>query len=218
MKVLSRFRLALLLSCAAAYPQKVAAHSSDVLLIRLSFSEPAQATLEVTADLTGIPWLRTSSNPAELLGKTLKINVPDGRSWFASEMGQPRVSLHSGYPHQAPVPLTHGTEETAPELYSVSWTWRPSASPLQVEISNDNPATSFFWVVSPKTNLPMPGWQPLVEGERSKPVPLPFAPSPLQWNWKAYAAVGISACGLLLQGCLITIRWRRMRKTSALAR
>jgi hypothetical protein len=216
MKVLLRFHLAIILSCAAAQPKELAAHSSDVLLVRLVLNEPPQVTLEVTADLNGIPWLGTASNPAELLGKTLKINAPSGRSWYASEMGQPRVSLHSGYPHPAPVPLTHSSEETVPELYTVAWTWRPSETPLQLEITNDRPVTSFIWAVSQKTNLPMPGWQPLVEGERSKPIALPFTPSPLQWSWKAYTAAGISACGLILQGCLITIRWRRMRKTAAL--
>lgn len=218
MRVLLRFRFVILLACAAAFPHRGEAHASDILLIRLTFNEPAQATLEVTADLSGIPWLKSSSNPAALLGKTLKINTPNGRSWFAAEMGDPKVSLHTGYPHQAPIPLTHGPEETPPELYSVSWTWRPSASQLQIECSRENPVTAFLWAVSPKTNLPMPGWQPLVEGERSRPLAVPFAPSPLRWNWKAYTAIGISACGLILQGCLIAIRWRRMRKISALAR
>lgn len=218
MKALWRFSLVAFIACAAALPQDAAAHASDVVLLRLVLGEPSssQVTLEATADLEGVPWLRTVSNPAEVLAKNLRVHLPDGRSWLAAELGSPTVSVHTGFPHASPVPLAHGTQEAAPELYTVSWTWRPSATPLRVEVTKDTPATALLWTVFSGSDAPQAGWQLLMAGERSNPILLPFQPAPLQWNWKARAAAGVAFCGLGLQGCLFFIRLRRMRKTAAL--
>lgn len=217
MKALWRFRIALVILCAAALSNQLQAHSSDVLLLRLILKESAQVTLEATADVEGIPWLKTASNPAEVIGKTLKLHLSNDRSWFVSKLGQPTVTLHTGYPHRSPVPLKHNNEEPAPELYTVSWTWRPSDTPLWFEITNQHPATALIWTVFSNSEEPDPGWQMLTSGQQSNRIALPFKPTPLHWNWKAYMAAGIAACGLVLQGCLLLIRLRRMRKTNAIS-
>ncbi len=216
MKALWRFCIGILILCTAPLANQAGAHSSDTLLVRLIMKESAQVTLEATADLEGIPWLKTASNPAEVIGQTLKLHLPNGRSWFVSSLGPPTVTLHTGYPHPSPVPLTHNNEEPAPELYTVSWTWRPSDNPLRVEITNENPATALIWTVLSNSDVPCPGWQMLTAGEQSNRIALPFKPTPLQWNWKAYTAATIAACGLGLQGCILLIRVRRMRKTNAI--
>jgi hypothetical protein len=218
MKALWRFYLSAFIACAAALPRDAAAHASDVVLVRLLFGEPSTShvTLEATADLEGVAWLRAVSNPAEVLGKTLRIHLPNGHSWLASELGKPTVSVHTGFSPPSPVPLTHGANEAAPELYTVSWKWRPSETPLRFEVTENNPATVLLWTVVSGSDAPQPGWQMLLAGERSNPIALPFHPAPLLWNWKARAAAGVALCGLGLQGCLFIIRLRRLRRATVL--
>lgn len=218
MNALWRVCLAIPILCTASFPAEADAHSSDILLVRIIFSQSSQVTLEATADLEGIPWLKTCSNPAAAIGRTLNLHLPNGRSWCASALGKPVVSLHTGYPHASPVPLTHNTGELSPELYTVSWTWRPSDTPLRLEITNDNPTAALVWTADSKSEVPLPGWQMLMSGEQSNPIALPFKPTPLQWNWKAYTAAAIALSGLGLQGCLLIIRLRRMQKKEAISR
>lgn len=212
MKAGGRFYFASFCLSAVWFSTTAHAHTSDVLLSRLVFRDGADVTLEVTADVAGISWLRDAANPADSIGKALQIHLPDGRTWSASQLGKPTVTLHTGYPHPSPVLLSHPESEPPPELYTVSWNWRPSASPLRVEIAKGSGATTLLWTVPSGSNTPAPGWQMLMEGDFSNPIALPFKPKPLQWNWKARMAAGMAAVGLGLQGCLILIRLRRLRR------
>ena len=214
MKAGGRFYFASFCLSAVWFSITAHAHTSDVLLSRLVFRDGADVTLEVTADVAGISWLRDAANPADSIGKALQIHLSDGRTWSASQLGKPVVTLHTGYPHPSPVPLLHSESEPTPELYTVSWNWRPSASPLRVEVAKGSGATTLLWTVPSGSNVPASGWQMLLEGEFSNPIALPFDPKPLQWNWKARMAAGIAAVGLGLQGCLILIRLRRLRRPS----
>ena len=187
-------------------------HSSDVLLARLSFGSDSTVALEVTADLTGSAWLRDSRNPAEVLGRMICVGLPGGRFWALGDLGKPSVSLHSGFPHWAPISLVHGEGETPPEFYSVTWSWRPSDTPLRFEVVKGSPATLVFWTVQPGGDGPSSAWEMLSEGEKSREVDLPFKPVPLLWNWKAYVAMSVAASGLLMQAILILRRLRRLRR------
>lgn len=200
-----------LVLCAVMLPKAVHAHSSDVLLSRLVLGNSPEVALEVTADLSGVAWLREVSNPAEALGRALRIELPGGHSWALAELGKPEVVLHTGFPYPAPVAVSHPGEEPAPELMTVRWRWRPSASPLQLVVAQGSPATLLFWTVQSGVEVPDPGWRLILEGERSQAVSLPFKPAPLQWNWKARVAGGVAAGGLCLQAVLIFGRLRRLR-------
>ena len=46
-------------------PQRVVAHSADVLLARLRLQDGPEVTLQVTADVQGNPWLRHAPNPVK---------------------------------------------------------------------------------------------------------------------------------------------------------
>ncbi|RFC45296.1 MAG: hypothetical protein DVB28_000599 [Verrucomicrobia bacterium] len=173
-------------------------------------------TLEATADIAGIRWLHDAPNPAEAIGRILQIHLPDGHTWFAAELGKPTVTLHTGYPHPAPVPLAHAGPELAPEFYTVTWHWRPSAAQLRVQLAQGNEATALLWTVPSGSDTPAPAWQMLLAGEVSNPVELPFTPKPLQWNWKARLATVVAACGLGVQAFLIFVRLRRIRRISDL--
>ncbi len=213
MTALGRLCVAGLITCAALLPQAAHAHSSEVLLTRLVFAHGPEVALEVTADLSGAAWLREASNPAEALGKALRIELPGGHSWPLADLGKPEVVLHTGFPHSAPVPVVHAADEAPPELMTMRWRWRPSVSPLHLAVEKGSPANLLFWTVQPGAEEPDPGWRMLLEGERSQAVLLPFKPAPLQWNWKARVAAGIAAGGLLLQAVLIVGRLRRLRRT-----
>ena len=190
-------------------PLPAVAHSGDLLLARLVLGRTPEVTLEVTADVAGNPWLKDSANVSEALGKTLRVLLPDGHGWTLSELGKPKVALHSVYPNAAPLPLAHGPGEAPPEWYTASWTWRPSASPLRFEVPADSPHTLLFWNVGPDSTDPAPGWRMLLSSDRTGPVALAVAPAPLRWSFPAFAALGVAAAGLLLQGFLI---WKRVRR------
>ena len=210
MIALRRLCIAGVLAC--AFLQEARAHTNDILLARLVFQSGPEVALEVTADLAGLPWLRQAANPAETLGKALRVAMPGDRSWALAELGTPVVTVHSAFPYPAPVPLSHGPEEAAPELLLMVWKWRPAASPLRIEIAKGAAATLLFWTVASEAAEPSPGWQMLSEGERTPEVALPFKPVPLQWNWKARLAAGIAVCGLALQAILILGRLRKHRR------
>lgn len=187
-------------------------HSSDVLLARLSFEPGCRVALEVAADLSGSAWLRDARNPAEVVGRMIHVELPGGRSWALGDLGKPVVSLHTGFPHWAPVALSHGEGEAPPEFYTVTWSWRPSDTPLRLEVVKGSPATLVFWTVPPGGDVPSLAWQTLSEGEKSREVDLPFKPAPLFWNWKARVAMGVAACGLLMQAVFVIGRLRRLRR------
>ena len=192
-------------------PLPAVAHSGDLLLGRLVLGQSPEVTLEVTADVAGNPWLKDSSHVADALGATLRVILPDGRGWTLAELGKPAVSLHATYPHPAPLPLAHGPGEPAPEWYTASWTWRPSASPLRFEVPAESKHTLLFWHVSPGSPEPAAGWRMLLSSDRTAPIALAVAPAPLRWSTPAFAAMGVAAGGLLLQGFLL---WRRVRRKS----
>lgn len=192
-------------------PLPAAAHSGDLLLARLVLRQAPEVTLEVTADLAGNPWLKDSPNVANALGEALRVLLPNGRGWTLSQLGKPEVSLHATFPHPAPLPLAHAAGEAAPEWFTASWTWRPSASPLRFEVPEGSSHTVLFWNVAPGSAEPAPGWRMLLSSDRTPPVPLAVAPAPLRWNPAAVAAMGVAAAGLLLQGFLL---WNRVRKKS----
>lgn len=191
-------------------PLPAVAHSGDLLLARLVLGQTPEVTLEVTADVAGNPWLKDSAHVADALGATLRVLLPDGHGWMLSELGKPSVSLHAAFPHPAPLPLSHGPGEPAPEWYTASWTWRPSASPLRFEVPDASPHTLLFWHVAPGSPEPAPGWRMLLSTDRTNPIPLAVAPAPLRWTAPAFAAMGVASAGLLLQGFLL---WKRVRKS-----
>jgi hypothetical protein len=192
-------------------PLPAVAHSGDLLLARLVLGQTPEVTLEVTADVVGNPWLKDSAHVADALGATLRVLLPDGRGWTLSELGKPSISLHTAFTHPAPLPLSHGPGEPAPEWYTASWTWRPSASPLRFEIPDASPHTLLFWHVAPGSSEPAAGWRMLLSTDRTNPIPLAVAPAPLRWSAPAFAAMGVAAAGLLLQGFLL---WKRVRRSS----
>jgi hypothetical protein len=194
-------------------PLPAVAHSGDLLLARLVLGRTPEVTLEVTADVAGNPWLKDSAHVADALGATLRVLLPGGRGWKLSELGKPAVSLHATFPHPAPLPLSHGPGESTPEWYTASWTWRPSASPLRFEVPADSPHTVLFWNVAPNSPEPAAGWRMLLSSDRTPPIPLAVAPAPLRWSAPAFAAMGVAATGLLLQGFLL---WRRVRRKAVL--
>ncbi|MEI6870765.1 MAG: hypothetical protein WCL08_00645 [Verrucomicrobiota bacterium] len=185
------------------------AHSSDVLLARLRLQNGPELTLEVTADVQGSSWLRHAPNPVEVLAAGLRVVLPSGRSWSLGELGKPAVTLHQGFAPPAPVPITFEQGEPIPELLTATWVWRPSESPVRIEVPLANPNSVLFWKTEPGIEEPSKGWQILVSGDRSQEVFLPVNPSPLRWDWKAYTALIVAGCGLLLQGALIFLRVRK---------
>ena len=195
----------MLLACA---PQMMA-HSSDVLLARLRLQNGPEMALEVTADVQGSSWLRHAPNPVEVLGAGLRVVLPSGRSWSLGELGKPAVTLHQGFAPPSPVPITFEPGEPIPELLTATWVWRPSESPVRLEVPLANPNSVLFWKTEPGSEAPAAGWQIMVAGDRSQAVSLPVEPTPLQWNWKAYTALFVAGCGLLLQGALIFFRVRK---------
>ena len=194
-------------------PLPAVAHSGDLLLARLVLGHTPEVTLEVTADVAANPWLRDSAHVADALGATLRVLLPDGRGWTLSELGKPVVSLHATFPHPPPLPLAHGPGEPAAEWYTASWSWRPSASPLRFEVPAESKHTLLFWHVAPGSAEPAPGWRMLLSADRTTPIPLAVAPAPLRWNGPAFAAMGVAASGLVLQGVLL---WKRVRRKPAL--
>ena len=196
-------------------PQRVVAHSADVLLARLRLQDGPEVTLQVTADVQGNPWLRHAPNPVEVLGAGLRIVLPSGRSFSLSELGKPKITLHQGFEPPSPVAITFDPGEAIPELLTATWTWRPSESPLRLEVPLGNPNSVLFWKTAPGTEEPSLGWQVLVSGDQSREVSLPAPLSPLHWNWMAYTAVTVAGGGLLLQGALLFLRARRHFARSA---
>ncbi len=185
------------------------AHSSDVLLARLRLQNGPEMALEVTADVQGSSWLRHAPNPVEVLGAGLRVVLPSGRSWSLGELGKPAVTVHQGFGPPSPVPITFEPGEPIPELLTATWVWRPSESAVRLEVPLTNPNSVLFWKTEPGNEAPAAGWQVMVAGDRSQEVRLPVEPSPLQWNWKAYTALLVAGCGLLLQGALIFLRVRK---------
>ncbi|MEI6712118.1 MAG: hypothetical protein WCO60_00085 [Verrucomicrobiota bacterium] len=186
------------------------AHSGDILLARLVLQQGHEVTLQITADLEANPHLKNTQDPASALGESLRVILPGGRSWSIRELGKPTITVHNGFPFAAPVPLQHQPEEKLPELYTASWTWRPSESPLRFEVPTSNPHTVAFWNVAPNSDSVAPNWRMLLAGDSSNPIPLPVRPSPLKWNWQAAVALTVAGAGLSFQAFLLL---RRLRKT-----
>ena len=191
------------------FPQHLEAHSADVLLARLRLQDGPEVTLQVTADVQGNPWLRHAPNPVEVLGAGLRIVLPSGRSFSLSELRKPEITLHQGFEPPSPVTITFDPGEAVPELLTATWVWRPSESPLRLEVPLGNPNSVLFWKTAPGTEEPSVGWQILVAGDQSHDVTLPAPLSPLHWNWMAYTAATVAGGGLLLQGALLFLRVRR---------
>jgi hypothetical protein len=191
------------------HPQRVEAHSADVLLARLRLQDGPEVTLQVTADVQRNPWLRHAPNPVEVLGAGLRIVLPSGRSFFLSELKKPEITLHQGFEPPSPVAITFDPGEAIPELLTATWVWRPSESPLRLEVPLGNPNSVLFWKTEPRTEAPSAGWQVLVAGDQSREVTLPAPLSPLHWNWMAYTAATVAGCGLLLQAALLFLRVRK---------
>ncbi len=179
------------------------AHSGDLLLARLVLHPSAEVTLEITADLAANPHLKNTPNPAAALGDSLRVHLPGGRSWKITELGKPTVYLRDGFQSPAPVPLEHSAGEKTPELYTASWTWRASETPLRFEVPAGNPQTVIFWHVGPDSEAVAPGWKMLLAGDGSNPIALPVRPTALVWNWKAILALSFAGLGLGLQGMLL---------------
>jgi hypothetical protein len=182
-------------------------------MVRLLFGKKAEVTLEITADPAANPHLKDVSNPAELLGRSLSVHLPSGKSWTLAEIGTPTVTLRDGFPFPAPIPVQHPADEPLPELYTASWTWRPSESPIHFEIPAKSPQTVVFWSVLPDSDAVAPNWRMLMAGDRTPPQVLPMPPAPLQWSWKAALALGVAGLGLVGQAILLVhkIRTKRLR-------
>jgi hypothetical protein len=196
-------------------PSFVFAHSGDLLLARLRTDRPPEVTLEITGDVAAHPKLRDASNPVEIMGRSLRVVLPSGRSWSVHELGKPVVTLRDGFDAPAPVPIQHPAGEPAPELTTASWTWRPSESPLRFEVPQNSPSTVLFWSTAPGTLSVAQGWGMLLAGDRSRPQPLPVQPSLIQWNWKAIASLSVAVLGLTLQAWLLLKIWRNYRAKNA---
>ncbi|MEY2599252.1 MAG: hypothetical protein RLZZ142_1511 [Verrucomicrobiota bacterium] len=193
-------------------PASVWAHSGEILLVRMVLHQNASVTLEATADLAANLPLRGSKNPGEAMGKALRLRLPSGRSWTLDQIGRAKISLRDGFGHEAPVNLEHaGPEGGVPELYTAAWNWRPSESPLRLEVVGESGQTVLFWLASEETGAVLPGWRMLLGGDKTASIQLPVPPSPLRWNWKAAVAVGFAGMGLVLQGALVVRRVRRWR-------
>lgn len=187
-------------------------HSNDVLLARLRLDRPPNVTLEIIGDTTNHPLLKEASNPAEVMGQSLRVLLPSGRSWTIAELSKPTVQLHDGFAAPAPIPLQHGDGEPIPEFTTASWTWRPSETPLQFEIPQDRHTSVVFWTLLPESDAVAPGWRMLLSGDKTPPIPLLKTPSLVRWNWQAITALTLAGLGLGLQAALLIRRILRPNK------
>jgi hypothetical protein len=198
-----------LLEGAFMAPSFVLGHTGDVLLARLRLQNSREVVLEVTGDASANPLLRDSPNPALAMGQSLRVLLPSGRSWNLTELGKPAVTLRDGFNAPAPVSVQHPDGEPLPELTTVTWHWRPSETPLRLEVPESSKANVLFWSTPPDSEAVAAGWAMLLPGDRTPPLPLPLKPSLIQWNWQAIACVTIAAAGLLLQFRLLLSRLKR---------
>lgn len=189
-------------------PPFACAHSSDTTLARVRLGQGREVSVEVTVDLHQNPHLQGVDNIALLLGQTLRVHLPSGKNWALGDLGKPVFSFSSGYESPSPVPLGHNGLEQSPELTTLTWTWRPSESPIRVSVAPQSPQTVLFWSVGPADEQPHPGWRILLGGNSTPPITLPHPPSRLNWNWKSITALSFAAAGLLLQGALLVRRLR----------
>lgn len=205
----SKIPILIVIGGAILAPPFAFAHSGELLLARLVLHQNAQVTLEITADLASNPHLKDAPNPAAALGNALRVHLPKGGSWNIADLGKPIVSLKDGFAFTSPVPLQHALGEKAPELYTASWTWRPSETPLRFEVPSGNPQSVVFWHVLPDSDAVAPGWRMLLAGDSSPLIALPIQPTPLLWNWMAVVAMSVAGLGLGLQGTLLYQKFRR---------
>ena len=188
-------------------------HSDDLLLARVLQCSNAEVSVEITVEPSKNPFLRSSTNLAEALGEALEVHLPSGKHWLLRNICEARITLSDRFEHAAPVPVSHQITEAPKELLTAKWTWRPSESPLRFEVPNANPNTVLLWEVAADSELPLPGWRMLVSGDRSDPIHLRINPQPLQWNWKARAAITVAALGLALN-FLLLIRKTKLKPPS----
>lgn len=196
---------------AALLSTPVWAHSSDTLTARLVYEGGPDVSLEITADVASTPWLKDTPNPALAMAGALRVAHQEGRSWSPSELGAPIVSVSDGFKYPTPPAVAHGHEGSNAELLTAVWKWRPSVSPLFVEVPKDHPASVMLWTVDNRFPNPSPKGQLLLGSDRSHPIELPFKPNPLQWNWQARLATLVAMCGIVLQGLVLFLRIRRRR-------
>jgi hypothetical protein len=189
-------------------PPFACAHSADTTLARVRLRQSPEVSIEITVDRHQNPHLQGVEDIARSLGETLRIHLPSGKNWGLGELGKPVFSLSSGYESPSPVPLGHNGLEQTPELTTLTWTWRPSESPIRISVAPQSPHTVLLWSVGPEDEQPHPGWRILLGGNSTPPIALPHPPSRLNWNWKSITALSFAAVGLLLQGILITNRLR----------
>lgn len=211
----ARLVLACLFGGALLAPPFAFSHSGELLLARFIQNAGPEVTLEITADLAANPHFQHSTpSPLEQLGKVLRVRLPSGRSWDIGELGSPKTSIRDGFQFPAPIPLQHAEGEKAPELFTASWTWRPSETPLRFEIPQGNPHTVVFWSVHPGApSTAFPDWRMLLAGDIGPKVELRVPPQPLQWTPKARIALGFAALGLLGNGAYLLQRLRALKKS-----
>lgn len=189
-------------------PPFACAHSADTTLARVRLRHSPEISVEITVDHHQNPHLQGIENIARTLGETLRIHLPSGKNWHLAELAKPVFSLSSGYEAPSPVPLGHNGLEQTPELTTLTWTWRPSESPIRFSVTPQSPQTVLLWSVGPEDDQPHPGWRILLAGNFTPPIALPHPPSRFHWNWKSITALAFAAAGLLLQGILLAARLR----------
>jgi hypothetical protein len=194
-------------------PPFLCAHSGDTTIARLRLQNSPEVALEITVDRHQNPHLQGAEDLAVALGKVLRVHLPSGKNWLVGELSKPSFSVSAGYEHPSPVPLAHNGVEQTPDLTTLTWTWRPSETPVRFSVDSTSPHTVLFWSTGPEDTQPNPGWRVLIAGDSAPPIPLPLPPGGLNWSWKAITALGCAAAGLFLQMFLL---WRRFRSKAVL--
>jgi hypothetical protein len=184
------------------------AHSGDTTLARLCLRNKPEVSLEITVDRHQNPHVREGDDLAAALGKVLRVYLPSGKNWLLGELAKPVFSVSAGFEHPSPVPLGHNGLEQTPDLTTLTWTWRPSETPVRISVDSLSLHTVLFWSTGPDDEQPHPGWRVLLAGDSAPPISLPSPPARLHWSWKVATALTCAATGLLLQAYLLWARFR----------
>lgn len=162
-------------------PHFACGHSGDMTIARVRPHESSEVSLEITVDRHQNPHLQGVNDIATALGKVLRIHLPGGRHSMLGDLAKPLFSLSSGYEHPSPIPLGHNAFESAPELTTLTWTWRPAKSPMRVSVDPLSRHTVLLWTVAPDDDQPLEGWRILLAGDSTPPISLPCPPFSLRW-------------------------------------
>lgn len=170
-------------------------HGAEFLSAKLTLLPDAEVLLEITADYGGNPLIADEVAAKAALLDPIRLQRDETLVPLA-QLADASISQHDNWAEFAPASyLPSDTEAQSHALITAAWRWQSDAPEIVFEMPEGKLHDVLLWTRDETNPAAPPKWMLLLAGDKSKAIPVHWAPWWQRWQTVMASSVFVLALG-----------------------